>query len=149
MLRVLVFIAYQPYAREPNTYWNYIFVFKFEQSSHLFSLKNFRPCRDLNPEPPRYQADMLIIELSCLGLIFISYTFIEDFTYQHEQAMRPLHRNGMAAIPITFTFSAESISKRPHILLIFYPAFWNGCTHFSLFSKNLRIQNLKKNNNKC
>ena len=59
MLRVLVFIAYQPYARAPNTYWNYIFVFKFEQSSYLFLLKNSRSCRDLNLGPPRYQADML------------------------------------------------------------------------------------------
>ena len=54
---------YQPYARAPNTYWNYIFVFKFEQSSYFFSLKNSRPCRDLNPGTPRYQADMLPIEL--------------------------------------------------------------------------------------
>ena len=23
-------LAYQPYARAPNTYWNYILVFKFE-----------------------------------------------------------------------------------------------------------------------
>ena len=29
----LLWSAYQPYARAPNTYWNYIFVFKFEQSS--------------------------------------------------------------------------------------------------------------------
>ena len=29
-----------------------IFVFKFEQSSYLFSLKNSRPCRDLNPDLP-------------------------------------------------------------------------------------------------
>ena len=46
---ILVFIAYLPYARAPNTYLNYILVFKFEQSSYLFSLKNSRPCRDLNP----------------------------------------------------------------------------------------------------
>ena len=45
----------------------YIFVFKFEQSSYLFSLKNSRPCWDLNPGPPRYWADMLPIELSWLG----------------------------------------------------------------------------------
>ena len=38
------------------------------KSSYLFSLKNSRPCRDLNPGPPRYQADMLPIELSWLGL---------------------------------------------------------------------------------
>ena len=47
--------------------WNYIFVFKFEQSSLLFSLKNSRPCQDLNPGPPRYQPDMPPIELSWLG----------------------------------------------------------------------------------
>ena len=57
---------YQPYARVPNTFWNYIFVFKFEQSSYLFSLKNSRACRDLIRRPPRYQADMLPIELSWL-----------------------------------------------------------------------------------
>ena len=33
----------------------------------LFSLKNSCPCRDLNPEPPRYQVDMLPNELSWLG----------------------------------------------------------------------------------
>ena len=45
----------------------FIFVFKFEQSSYLFSLKNSCPCQDLNLGPPRYQADMLPIELSWLG----------------------------------------------------------------------------------
>ena len=44
-----------------------IFVFKSEQSSYLFSLKSSRPCRDLNPGPPWYQADFLPIELSWLG----------------------------------------------------------------------------------
>ena len=34
----------------------------------LFSLKNSRPCRDLNSGPLRYQAHMLPIELSWLGL---------------------------------------------------------------------------------
>ena len=63
------FIAYQPNTRAPNTYQNYIFVFKFEQISYLFSLKNSRPCRDLNPGPPWYPADMLPIELSWLGSI--------------------------------------------------------------------------------
>ena len=29
--------------------------------------ENSRPCRDLNPGRPRYQADMLPIELSWLG----------------------------------------------------------------------------------
>ena len=72
MPRVLVFITYQPYARAPNTYWNYIFVFKFEQSSYLFSLKNSLPCRDLNPGPPRYQADMLT-ELSWLVISYFSF----------------------------------------------------------------------------
>ena len=33
----------------------------------LFSLKNSCPCLDLNPEPPRYQVDMLPNELSWLG----------------------------------------------------------------------------------
>ena len=46
---------------------NYIFTSKFEQSSYLFSPKNSRPCRDLNPGPPRYQVNMLPIELSWLG----------------------------------------------------------------------------------
>ena len=49
---------------------NYIFVFKLEQSSYLFLLKNSRPCRDLNPELPRYQVDMLPIELSWLGFFW-------------------------------------------------------------------------------
>ena len=35
----------------------------------LFSLKSSRPCWDLNPGPPRYQANMLPTELSWLGLI--------------------------------------------------------------------------------
>ena len=39
---------------------------------HLFSLKNSRPCRDLNPGPLWYQADMLPIELSWLGFIIRS-----------------------------------------------------------------------------
>ena len=51
-----------------------IFVFKFEQSSYLFSHKNSRPCRDLIPGPPRYQADMLPIELSWLGF----FNTVED-----------------------------------------------------------------------
>ena len=33
----------------------------------LVFTENFRPCRDLNPGPLRYQADMLPIELSWLG----------------------------------------------------------------------------------
>ena len=36
-------------------------------SSYIFSLKNYRHCRDLNPGPPRYKADMLPIELSRIG----------------------------------------------------------------------------------
>ena len=44
-----------------------IFIFKFKQSSYLFSLKNSHPYQDLNQGPPRYQADMLSIELSWLG----------------------------------------------------------------------------------
>ena len=36
--------------------------------SYLVSLKNSCPCRDLNAGPPPYQADMLPIELSWLGL---------------------------------------------------------------------------------
>ena len=32
-------------------------------------LKNSRPCRDLNPGPPRYQVDMLPFELSWLGFL--------------------------------------------------------------------------------
>ena len=47
----------------------YIFVFKFERFIYLFSLKNSCPCRDLNPGLPRYQADMLPIELSWLGSV--------------------------------------------------------------------------------
>ena len=43
--------------------------FKVEQSSYLFSLKNSRLCPDLNPGLPRYQADMLPIELSWLGYL--------------------------------------------------------------------------------
>ena len=62
-------MLYQISARAPNTYWNYIFIFKFEQFSYLFSLKNSRTSRDLNWGPPRYQADMLPIELSLLGSI--------------------------------------------------------------------------------
>ena len=34
---------------------------------YLFSLKSSRPCRGLNPGPPRHQADMLPTELSWLG----------------------------------------------------------------------------------
>ena len=56
-----------------NTYWNYM-IRKRDHilcpTSYLFSLKNSRPCRDLNPGPPRYQADMLPIELSWLGCCF-------------------------------------------------------------------------------
>ena len=42
-------------------------VFKFEFNQLLFLLKNSRPCRDLNPGFPQYQADMLPTELSWLG----------------------------------------------------------------------------------
>ena len=34
--------------------------------NYLFSMKNSHPCRDLNPGPGRYQADMLPTELSWL-----------------------------------------------------------------------------------
>ena len=34
----------------------------------LFLLKNSCPCQDLNPRPPRYQANMLSTELSWIGL---------------------------------------------------------------------------------
>ena len=39
-------------------------------------MKNSRPCRDLNPGPARYQADMLPIELSWLGSV---YAFLYNF----------------------------------------------------------------------
>ena len=52
----------------PSLCQDVIFIFKFEQSSYLFLLKNSRPCRDLNLGLSRYQADMLPIELSWLGL---------------------------------------------------------------------------------
>ena len=45
-----------------------IFLFIFKLISYLFSLKNSRPCWDLSPGPPLYQADMLPIELPWLGL---------------------------------------------------------------------------------
>ena len=35
--------------------------------NNWFSLKNSRPCQDLNPGPPSYQADLLPIELYRLG----------------------------------------------------------------------------------
>ena len=41
--------------------------FKFKYFNYLISLKNYRPCRDLIPGPPRDQADMLPTELSWLG----------------------------------------------------------------------------------
>ena len=47
-----------------------VFKFEFEQSSYLFSLKNSRPCQDLNLGPPRYQADMLPIDLFWLGSVW-------------------------------------------------------------------------------
>ena len=61
--------------------YKHILVFKFEQSSYLFSLKNSRPCRDLNPGPPWYQADMLSIELSWLGQAQISSHFIPESSW--------------------------------------------------------------------
>ena len=42
-------------------------VFKFKLINYLFSLKNSRPCQDLKPGPPQYQADMLPTELYWLG----------------------------------------------------------------------------------
>ena len=90
MLRVLVFIAYQPYDRALNIYWNYIFVFKFKQSSYLFSLKNYRPCRDLNPGCPRHQADMLPIELSWLGSIGESLRERFYAVRQYNNQQRPI-----------------------------------------------------------
>ena len=53
--------VYQPYARVPNIYWNYIFIFKFELINNLFSIKNYLPCQDLKVGPPES------IELSRLG----------------------------------------------------------------------------------
>ena len=38
----------------------------------LISNEKFLLCRDLNPGPPQYQADMLPIEQSWLGLGFTS-----------------------------------------------------------------------------
>ena len=35
-------------------------------------MKNSRPCQDLNPGPPQYQADMLPIELTWLQFQFKS-----------------------------------------------------------------------------
>ena len=69
-----------------------LLVFKFEQSSNLLSLKNSCPCRDLIPGPPRYQADMLPIELSWLGLISQSQTHknkILRYNYKVNQIQNP------------------------------------------------------------
>ena len=40
----------------------------------IFSLKNSRPCRDLNQKPPQYQANMLPTELSWLEFLLIKLT---------------------------------------------------------------------------
>ena len=47
----------------------YLYLHKLynQHISYLFSLKNSRTCRDLNPGPPWYQANMLPIELFWLG----------------------------------------------------------------------------------
>ena len=42
--------------------------------NYLFSLKNSRPCQELNPGPPRYQANMLPTELSWLGFRWLLYS---------------------------------------------------------------------------
>ena len=63
------FIAYQPCARAPNIYWNYIVAFKFE---------SINPCRDLNPGPPKYQAHALPIELSRLGFPKNIVSFLQE-----------------------------------------------------------------------
>ena len=54
------------------------FHFKFKKISYLFTLKNSRPCLDLNPGLPWYQANMLPIELSWL---FIKHFDIKENSY--------------------------------------------------------------------
>ena len=79
-----------------SLYWNYIFVFKFKQSSYLFSLKNSCPCRDLPGFEPRTSlvpSDMLPIELSWLGinhLMQLSTTSFLAYTFPSAQE-EPLH----------------------------------------------------------
>ena len=49
--------------------------------NYLFSLKNSHPCGDLNPGPPRYQADMLLTELSWFGSNLFIFHFYVKFIY--------------------------------------------------------------------
>ena len=49
------------------------------QSTNIISLKNSRPCRDLNPGPPQYQADMLPTELSWLGSAWNYLALVVNF----------------------------------------------------------------------
>ena len=51
------------------------------QLNYLFSLKNYHPCRYLNPGPPWHQTDMLPTELSWLGC-FQYYYSISFGTFQ-------------------------------------------------------------------
>ena len=52
-----------------TSFWPPFMVYILNLINFLFSLKNSRPCRDLNRGPPQYQANMLPTELSWLGLI--------------------------------------------------------------------------------
>ena len=71
---------YGPYFSHNYTYWDYIFVFKFEYISYLFSLKNSRPCRDLNPGPPGTKP--ICYQLSYPGLDYIQIVKIEITFFQ-------------------------------------------------------------------
>ena len=60
--------AHQPCTRAPTKSLDSTQYSNLNLINDLFSLKNSRSCRDLNPGPRWYQADMLPTELSWLGL---------------------------------------------------------------------------------
>ena len=54
--------------------------------ANLFSLKNYRPCLDLNLVPPRYQANIQPIELSWLGFIIQSLFWCKTYFFVFTKA---------------------------------------------------------------
>ena len=63
-------LSNQYYTNPVSSYTHTMMVFKFEVLNFLFSHKliNSRPCRELNPGPPRWQAPVLTIELWLLDM---------------------------------------------------------------------------------
>ena len=75
-----------------------IFVFKFEQSSYLFSLKNSRPCWDLNRGPPGTKP--ICYQLSYYGLDHQLTYLLKKLHYNNNRCRADEIRTGPFSIPL-------------------------------------------------